>query len=799
MFCRRVVKSVAVFVIILAAAWLSLGTSPASEPAVEIVRDAWGIPHIFATTDAAAMYGLGYATAQDRMLQMEYSRRIVQGRIAEMLGIVGARGKTTLDSDIKYRTMQTYAYLETIIERLDADTRQLLQAYADGVNHYLETSDSLSPLFETYGITPDPWRPVDCLAVWNRIAAFFSPSWTGEAKLLHEYEDLLAGGRSEQKAIDELTNERILDEAAAVVQLSDVDPDFLEALDAYVAGLAQAPRDVPEAVAAEVIPSFSHAWVVGGTRTTTGSAVLHSDPQTTVRNPSVWYEAHVEGATFNARGIGVAGCPGFLIGWNETVAWGATALGADLADTFRLELPGTRRNTYEYDGVEKPIETHQEEIAVRGGRATTISVRSTTLGPVVSELMTDRRANEEYVLQTVDQEAENRHTVQALFAMMRAHDVYEFSDAIAGWISPGIHSLFGDASGHIGYWTLADIPVRSSESPFGGQASQDGSSSTAGWLDIIPHALLPHVLDPSAGLLFSANHLPVGDWYPLALGVGTGGSGDSQRSWRLRELLAGDRIFTPEDVLAVHYDTVSSAIRTILRAGCRAESHGQRLSASAGRALDILRDWYARGAHCESTEPYFAAAYHIARGFRQPQAGDLYDRYGGGEGGLCFFLKDLSARLDANPNLLLDPAELAYIDASLAAGWDTAVARYGTDPAQWQARFSAATAVLALPYGVNLEGFSTLARSDDLESEPLLDPEGTTILSQRADSYSQWVDLFDVDQSRALLPIGISEDPGSAYYAAEKELWEAGTLRAAPLSRAACEEIADTFVWLDVP
>ncbi|MFC2082844.1 penicillin acylase family protein [Candidatus Bipolaricaulota bacterium] len=793
---RLIVRSTAVCLLVLVAASLMLGTSMAPEPEVEIIRDAWGIPHIFADSDEGAMYGLGYVSAQDRMLQMEYCRRIVQGRISEMLGLVGSPGKTTLDSDTKNRHMGTYRHLETVAAHLDEETQRLLQAYSDGVNHYLSTTRTLHPLFADFGIIPEPWQPADCLAVWNRIATFFSPSWTGEAKRLHDYEDLLLEEGSESEAIAQLTTKRILDEAAAAVQFSDADPAFLAALDAYVAELALASIPLQEMLAAEVIPTFSHAWVVGGERTTTGAAVLNSDPQTAVRNPSVWYEAYVSGETFTARGIGVAGCPGFLIGWNNTVAWGVTALGADLADTFRLELSTSERNAYVYDGAQYPIETWQEAIPVRDGRSATITLKRTHLGPVVSELMTDRRRNEEYVLRTIDQEYESQHTVQALFSMMRSHDSRTFAAALEPWTSPGVHCLFGDSEGSIGYWTLAGIPVRSSLSPFGGQATQDGSLSAAGWLDIIPHDLLPHVFDPASGVLFSGNHLPVGSWYPLSLGVGTGGSGDSQRSWRLRELLSGDGLLSPEDAQAIHFDDVNAAIRSIVRAGLHADAMGQALSQNAVLALNHLFQWYASGAHCDTSDPSFAVAYHVARGFRQPQAGALYDRYGGGDGGLCFFLKDLNARLDANPQLTLDAAELAYIDASLAAGWTTATTKYGGDATRWQQNFASSTATLALPYGVNLEGFPTLDRTLNLLSAPLHDPEGATIWAQKGNSYSQWVDLADVDRSLAVLPIGISELPSSPYFAAEKELWETGTLRAAPLSR---EMIEGASIVLSFP
>ncbi len=795
---RRFSVSTLLLLVLLIAALSLLGIAPEDPQPIEILRDEWGVPHVFAETDEGAMFGLGYASAEDRMLQMEYCRRIVQGRISEMLGLIGSPGKTTLESDMKYRHMGTYAFLETVAEQLDEGSRRLLQAYADGVNHYLRVTDDLHPLFAEFGIRPERWRPADSLAVWNRIAVFFSPSWTGEAKRLHDYEDLLRQGLTAEEAVNELTSERIIDEDAAVVQLSDVDPAFLAALEDYLDAMGL--ETIPTLWASsEPRPTFSHAWVVGGDRTTTGAAVLHSDPQTTVRNPSVWYESHVVGETFDARGIGVAGCPGFLIGWNRDVAWGATALGADLSDIFRLDVSTRERDSYRYDGANYPVETWQETIPVRNARPATITLKRTHLGPVVTDLVTHALPGEEYILRTIDQYYEDRHTVQGLLAMMRASDALELGHALESWFSPGVHTLYGDADGTIGYWTNAGIPVRSPASPFGGSAAQDGSTSATDWIDIIPHALLPHVINPAAGVLFSGNHLPVGSWYPLSLGVGTGGSGDSQRSWRLRELLSGDAMYEPEDVLAMHYDDVNSAIRSILRAGFQARAMGQPLSPNASECLEVLSEWVANGAHCDSNEASFAAAYHIARGFREPQAGELYVRYGGGDGGLCAFLKDFNARLDANSGLLLDAAELAYIDASLAAGWSTAISKYGTEPDLWRDAFRSSTATLPLPYGVNLEGFPTLDRDLNLTSDPLSAPEGSTIWAQRGNSYSQWVNLADINASLALLPLGSTERLGSDFYLAEKAAWERGTMRPSPLDRAEIEVLEATSMTLSYP
>jgi penicillin amidase len=780
-------------VLILAVSLSPPGPESAAE-SITIIRDAYGIPHIFAPTDEGAMFGLGYVSAEDRLLQMDYSRRVVQGRLAELLGETGPRGGTTADSDARFRHMQIYAHARELAGRLDGRIQGLLRAYCAGVNRYiLKNRTRLPSFFAGRGIIPEPWAPEDCLAVWERIAAFFGPGWADKAKTLHDFEDLLAKGLSEAEAVAQLTSARITDEEAAVVLESDFDPILKAELEAYAAAMgyrmpaAKSERLIPDA---PPFPSFSHAWVVGGKKTTTGSAVLVSDPQTTVRNPSVWHESHVSAATFNARGIGVAGCPGFLIGWNERVAWGLTALGADNADIFRLQMKKGDPSAYIYDGREENVGSRTEVIEVRDGSPRSVVVRWCRVGPLVTDLIPDRRAGEEYALKTPYLAESGHHTVEALFSMMAASDASSFGEAITLWASPGVNVVFGDARGNIGYWTKAAIPLRSRLSPLGSLAAQSGAGKDYDWRDIIPHRFLPHVINPASGILFSGNHLPVGAWYPLPLGVGTGGAGDTQRSWRLRTVFSEGKSYSPEEVRAVHFDDVNQAILTIFQLGDRLMARGTPLSRESVDLLNLLRDWVQKGGHCRTDEPYFAGAYHVQRQFRLAQAGALHEIYGGGENGLCFFLKTLSQRLQSNPAASVDAAEIAYLDESLKSGWRTAVAQYGTSPGAWRTPFSQSVGRLPIPYGVNLENYPSLDASLDFISGVLSDPEGGTIWSQKGNSYTQWVDLSGPDRSLALLPVGIAENPGSPYYRVEQALWERGELRPAPLSRGAVEKTA---------
>jgi len=751
---------------------------------VTLIRDAYGIPHIFADSDEGAMYGLGYATAEDRMFQMEYSRRIVKGTLAEMVGNIGSTGKTTVDSDEKNRHCQYYTHAETLAGNMAPSTQALLQAYSDGVNRYLEDNAAhIHYLFGVYGVTPEPWTPADCIATWERVAQFFSGGFNGEAKVLHDFEALIDGGMTWEEAIEAMTVATVIDEAAAVVQEADFDPAARAELDAYAAahgyggGSSARLRSLP--TEPEFI-HFSHAWVIGGTRSTTGAAVLCSDPQTTVRNPAVWHEAHVKGATFDARGISFPGCPGFIIGWNHGIAWGVTALGGDLGDTFRLDMKPGDPTKYIYDSVEYDLDIWTEDINVRGGSPVPITLKRSHIGPIVTELMNNVHAGEEYALKNVYLAFDDTHTVEAAFEMMRAGDVAEFSLALDGFRGPGVHMLFGDTNGDIGYWTQAAIPLRSPLSPLGGRASQYGTGAAYDWVDIIPHNIMPHVINPTGGVIFSGNHLPVGAWYPLP---GIAGTGDSQRSWRLRQHLTGPEIFEPLEMIDVHLDDVNPARMAMLRAGYHVRANGGTFNAAAENLLDLLVGWYATGSHCDTAHPYYAGAHHMRTNFRAADAPVLSVVYGGGDGGLSYFLKTLEAKMDANPADILDADEKAYIQRALEYGWNTAVSNYGADPNDWFSNFNSTNGQLFVPYYTTLEGFPSLDPAQDFLSALLHDVLTGTIWSQKGNSYSQWVNLADVENSLAVLPTGVSEVPESPFYRCEQEIWEDGVLRAAPLNR----------------
>jgi len=347
---------------------------------IEIVRDKWGVPNVFSSTDAGAMYGLGYAQAEDRAFQMYYSLRIIQGRTAEVLGnVTKLNGReTSQDHDKRFRTIGYYRAAKEVARNLDPETRELLEAFSRGVNDSLqENRDRLVYLFDSLGLQPEPWTPADCIASWWHMAQFFAGDGLNDLANLHRFSAPASGpgrgGRGDRgdRGAPAPNAARIVDDAAAVVQEKDVDKEWVREIEEFVKRYGLKPQRTRSAGA----PKFSHAWVVGGRKSTTGAPVLVSDPQTPVRNPSLWCEFHIQGKTFNVRGIGVAGSPIILIGFSEHVAWGVTALGADQSDLFVLKTDPAHPDSYFFDGEWRRMQVREETIRVKGGRSEKIIVR----------------------------------------------------------------------------------------------------------------------------------------------------------------------------------------------------------------------------------------------------------------------------------------------------------------------------------------------------------------------------------------------------------------------------------------
>lgn len=750
---------------------------------VSIYRDAHGVPHIVADTDEGAMYGLGYASAEDRLLQMTIWALAAQGRLAEFFG------GDYFQQDRRFRLMGHWRHAQRAADNLDAEHAALLQAYADGVNAWIANNpDAINPQFEALGVEVPTWTPAHSLAVWYRVADLFTNDPTDKAQALLDFEaEVAAVGL--QQAIDNATADTHPgDPGAAVVQASDVPQDVQDGIAAYAAKMGYGPMSQAPHDYGHITPKFSHAWVVGGDRTTTGESVLVSDPQVAVTSPNFLYEWAVVGDEIHARGASAAGVPGLLIGYTPSVAWGLTAAGIDSRDLFRLEM--TDATHYTVDGEAHELVEETETIEVAGQMGRDVTYTESVWGPVISDLV--EGAPGEWAMKGVPFSAGEREPFVALVGMLRAQSIDDLRTAIESWSTPSANMVAAGPNGDIFYTLLGDIPLRSPASPLGGMIAQDGSSTSYDWVDVIPNEYKPWILNPADGMILSANHRPVAEWYPLPLGVGQGGGGETLRSRRLRELLeALPGTVEPRDVVDdVQWDCVNSAKRDLVALAAHVEAlQPGRLSAETLNVIDALDAWLAAGGTMETDTPGIGLANAIGVKFRIQQTGPVLNaQYGGGQTGLSLFLDDMMAQINADPMFMPSDEAIAYVNTELTNAWDSAIS---------DAAYAAGPATPTMQYMVGFD-LQAPVSSIDVTAPTLACADGNTIWSQRGETYTQYVDLSAIDESQTILAPGNHEGPEGELWTSQLDPWAEGTLKPTALTEAAIEALGEP-VTLDVP
>jgi penicillin amidase len=507
---------------------------------IEIVRDADGVPHIFATTDHDAFYALGYVHAQDRLWQMEMNRRIGAGRLSEILG------ETTLSIDKFQRTIGYYRAAQADLKIIEPRSRQALEAYAAGVNQWLSEEHTLPPEFILLGVKPEPWQPADSL-VWQKMM-----SWDlgGNYKL-------------------ELLNQRLV-QALGPERAAQLLPDYPEngitiltnvaINDATAARLFEIDRALEVDFGRGGRESGSNNWVIAGSRTATGMPILADDLHLGTSIPSIWYLAEMQGDTLHVIGSTFPGLPAIVIGHNERMAWGVTNVGPDVQDLYVERINPANPNQYEVDGVWQDMAIFEESIVVKGeDEPIRWAARSTRHGPLISDVSDTGSplALQWTALQPGDT------TIDAFIGLNYAADWEDFTDAMAKFVTPSQSFVYADVEGNIGYYAPGNIPIR--VEGHDGRVPVPGWASEYEWQGFVLFAELPHAFNPPEGYIATANNRVVDDKYPYRLSTDWAPPYRAERIVEMIEAMSsGDAKITMSDVAAMQADQFSTQVRNLL-------------------------------------------------------------------------------------------------------------------------------------------------------------------------------------------------------------------------------------------
>ena len=527
---------------LLALGWLLFASLPEHEGTVvvagldgpvEILRDEHAIPVIRAASERDAWLALGFVHGRDRLWQLELTRRIGQGRLAEL---VGARA---LPLDRFMRTLGLARVAEEGLTAYRPEERALLEAYASGVNAAIATARPLPPEFQLLWHTPEPWRPEDSLLVHRLMAFELAGAWRREllrARLARKLSpadlDLLlpSDGPGDRPSFSEaeLPDERLL-------------ADLETVLPALPDGFG------------------SNVFVLAGSRTTSGAPILASDPHLPLRAPGTWYLAALRAPGLEVTGGTIPGLPAVVIGRTAGVAWGLTTTGADTEDLVRIRSDPADPARYLVPGGSEPFVSREETIRVRFGEPERLAVRTTRFGPVISDLLAAGAGEpgELVALQWTGLDPTDR-TLAAGFALARAVDAEALLAALADFGSPVQNVAFADRTGRIGLAVAGRVPIRRGHD---GRLPVPGWDGSGDWLGRIPADALPRHLDPPSGLVVNANDRVLGapNAHPL-----TAEWDGPARARRLHELLDARTGVDTELARAIQQDLVSAVARELL-------------------------------------------------------------------------------------------------------------------------------------------------------------------------------------------------------------------------------------------
>ncbi len=537
-----------------------LEVSGLSRP-VTVLRDAWGIPHIYAETQDDLFFAQGFVAAQDRLFQMELWRRGAEGRLAEILG------SKYVERDRITRLLRYRGDLDVEYASYAPDARSIVEAFVHGVNAYIATVGDRLPIeFELAGFKPEPWTPEVCL---SRVAAL---GVTGYATL-EVARALLLRELGPEAAVDLIPSDPPVPlNAPEGLDLAAVEPRIL-------AGFLAAGQPVKFGADNR---EGSNNWVVDGTLSATGKPLLANDPHRAIGVPSLRWMVHLVGPGWNVIGAGEPALPGVAAGHNDRVAFGFTVVGIDQQDLYLEEVNPENPAQVRWGRGWAPIRIERETIQVKGAEPVQVELKFTSHGPVVHEDPARHRA---WALRWVGSEPGTAGYLGSL-SLNRARTWPEFLAALERWQVPSENLLYADVDGNIGWKVAGMTPIRKG---WNGLLPVPGDGRYE-WQGFVPAAELPQSFNPASHLLATANHNIRPEGYKHDLGYDWA---SRFRIDRLLEVLSQPgRKFTLEDFQRLQHDELSGPARGLVNLLVQAKrTTGADTDADLKPWIDRLAKW----------------------------------------------------------------------------------------------------------------------------------------------------------------------------------------------------------------
>ena len=736
-----------------------------SAPA-EVLRDQWGVPHIFAKTEQDAAYALGWVMAQDRLFQLELVRHVCQGRLAELFGA------DVVPVDRLFRTLDFHGHGKRMLARAKPEVIAMHEAYARGINAYLKELDGRLPVeFTLLGLDPEPFRADDFAGLVGYQAWVLQSSWKAEPL----YEQLVATvGTSRAAALFPYN----LGGSPPVHPTAAIAPTLLQ---------------LPERSARwlELLPQYnaSNNWVVGPAKSASGQAILANDPHLGHALPCLWYEAHLSAGDLDVIGVTTPGAPGIVIGHNRNIAWGFTNVMLDPIDFFVEKVNPNNPDQVMAKGAWVEVQKREEEVRVKGSPSETLVVRSTSHGPIVSGLMPGQ--SEVLAMQWTFHTIQDANDFEAAYALQRARDWKELRRALRSFGAIAQNVAFADREGHIGMQTAGRIPKL--RGPRSGSSYRVGWDGSEDWDGFIPFDDNPRTFDPPRGWLASANNVTVpapADYYISSYWE------PADRFVRIEEMIEAKDKLSVDDMKTMQMDVVFVSAREWLPEIRRAFEVKPPGDAFVRQALEQLRAW--DGAMtAEGVAPAIMATFErrLFHAIFDDEMGTSLARSYELAGNLRTTM--IRVAMTGGDESWFDRTDTPEIEdrfAILRSAFEQTVEElvaYDKEISSWRwgelhtltFRHPLGKSWLLAPL-FNVGPFP-LAGHNNTVNKAASGAQGWSVVW--GPSMRQITDFGDLDQAIAVLPTGQSGIVASHHYADQTAMWRDGAYHPSPMTRAKIE------------
>jgi penicillin G amidase len=745
---------------------------------VAITRDREYVPHIFASSRHDLLFALGFAHAQDRLWQMELSRRSGQGRLSEIFG-----GRT-FTTDVFLRTLDLYGHAERSLMALTPEDRQDLEAYAGGVNAYMTRRTGwfeprLAPEFIVLRHTPEPWRPADSMVIGKLMSLQLG------ANINHELARLAYAAQGLKAAeIEDLMPTDAADQPPPLPELAELYP-----LQRTAGGGRRAEGGLPDLGLGQ---GASNNWVVAGARTRSGKPLLANDPHLGLTAPSVWYLAHLAleqpgAAPLNVVGASLSGAPLIVLGRSDNIAWGYTNTGTDVQDIFIEKVNPDDKDQYLTPEGWRPFSREAMAIAVKGEGTRSVERRRTRHGPVLPGFYRGLEAllapGHVAALQWTALSDDDTTLAVGLLAT-GVKTICDYMERMQRYVGPMQSMVVADADGHIGLIAPGRVPRRDVANGVAGRAPVPGWDARYDWQGYVPFQELPRLIDPPRGAIGTANARILAPNSPLHL---TFDWDPAFRQRRIEELIVAPER-GPHDLTSMRQaqaDVLSLAVTRLQPLMTAAAQIGDKVDQ---QLLDQLTAWDGT-MRADLPEPLIFTAWLRAavQAIYGDDLGPAFERFWGPRANaLIRLLEGRATARDWCDDKRTAPREScgAVLAAALTRAIEDLERRYGKDRSHW--RWGNAHAALSehRPLGalgkiagvLDVAGFvniSVASPGDDytLDVGRMDFASAEPFGNRHAASYRAIYEFADLDRSLYMHSTGQSGNPFSAFYRSFVQRW----------------------------